>query len=69
MRVLVSKEYVENGRVEMECLIPERKNYLFKLKKKKKKAFGKHGGFIIVSQSQNSNYSFLFAIVMEIQDT
>ena len=68
MRVLVSKEYVENGRVEMECLIPERKNYLFKLKKKKKN-FWKHGGFIIVSQSQNSNYSFLFAIVMEIQDT
>ena len=53
----------------MECLIPEHKNYLFKLKKKKKKTFGKHGGFIIVSQSQNSNYSFLFAIVMEIQDT
>ena len=39
------------------------------LKKKKKKNFWKHGGFIIVSQSQNSNYSFLFAIVMEIQDT
>ena len=51
----------------MEYLIPERKNYLFKLKKKK--YFGKHGGFIIVSQSQNSNYSFLFAIVVEIQDT